>query len=124
VSFSKALLLSIASSLLVGCSEGSPLLITGDSQAVGTEIFVDGKRIGVMERRIYSGPSPADHLAPASSMKRGDVFAANVGLRAPRGSHEIAFVHTDGRRLVKRIDVRHEVYIGVSFSEMRISGGD
>jgi len=31
---------------------------------------------------------------------------------------------TDGRRLVKRIDVRHEVYIGVSFSEMHISGGD
>ena len=43
---------------------------------------------------------------------------------APRGRYEVAFVHTDGRRLVKRIDVRDEVYIGVSFSEMRVTGGE
>jgi len=70
-------------------------------------------------------------------MKPGDVFAEGVAasdkpagssvydqVRARAGSHEIAFVHRDGRRLVKRIDVRNEVYIGVSFSEMLITGGE
>ena len=133
--------------MLLGCSEGaagSKLYITGDSQAVGAEIHVDGKQVGVMERRIYEGAPPAadrPEVAPASPMKRGDVFSEGVDLRvargdaqpkygvytqmrAPRGFHELAFVLPDGRRLAKRIDVRDEVYIGVSFSEMRISSGE
>ena len=70
-------------------------------------------------------------------MKPRDVFAEGIAasdkpaesgaydqVRAPAGSHEIAFVHRDGRRLVKRIEVRNEMYIGVSFSEMRVTGGE
>jgi hypothetical protein len=45
-------------------------------------------------------------------------------VRATRGSHEIAFVSVDGRRLGKRIDVGEKAYVGVSFLEMRISGGE
>jgi hypothetical protein len=45
-------------------------------------------------------------------------------VRATRGSHEIAFVSVDGRRLVKRIDVGEKADVGVSFLEMRISGGE
>ena len=44
-------------SMLFGCSEpGSKLFITGDSEAVGAGIHLDGKRVGIMERRVYSGP--------------------------------------------------------------------
>jgi hypothetical protein len=129
---------------------GSKLYITGDSHAVGAEIYLDGERVGVMERRIYSGPPPTEGelraraegqrrlgWAATPPMKPGDVFAEGVAggdkpggsgvydqVRARPGSHEIAFVHRDGRRLVKRIEVRDEVYIGVSFSEMRITGGE
>ena len=137
--------------MLFGCSEaGSKLYITGDREAVGAEIHLDGKRVGIMERRIYSGPAPTEAelraraegqrrlgLAPTPPMKPGDVFAEGIAasdkpagsgahdqVRAPAGPHEIAFVHRDGRRLVKRIEVRNEVYIGVSFSEMRITGGE
>jgi hypothetical protein len=137
--------------MLFGCSEaGSKLYITGDAEAVGAEIHLDGKRVGIMERRVYSGPAPTEAelrtraegqrrlgLAPTPPMKPGDVFAEGIAasdkparsgahdqVRAPAGHHEIAFVHRDGRRLVKRIDVRNEVYIGVSFSEMRITGGE
>ena len=137
--------------MLIGCSEpGSKLYITGDSEAVGAEIHLDGKRVGIMERRVYSGPPPTEGelraraegqrrlgLAATPPMKPGDVFAEGVAagdkpvgssvydqVRARAGSYEIAFVHRDGRRLVKRIDVRNEVYIGVSFSEMLITGGE
>ena len=143
--------------ILVGCSEkipGSKLYITGDSQAVAAEIHIDGERVGVMERRVYSGPPATDDelkaraemqrrlgLASTSPVKPGDVFSEGVDLRVARGEkqakygvydqvrvhpgpHEIAFVHADGRRLAKRIDVRDEAYIGVSFSEMRITGGE
>ena len=68
-------------------------------------------------------------------MKPGDVFSVGVDLRvargekrakygvydevrATRGSHEIAFVSVDGRRLVKRIDVGEKAYVDVSFLEM------
>src|SRR5207248_404978 len=144
-------LLSIVSLIFMGCSDrmpGSKLYITGASDAVGAEIYLDGERVGVMERRIYSGPPPTEDelkaraegqrrlgLAATAPMKPGDVFAEGVAggdkqtspgvydqVRARRGSHEIAFVHRDGRRLVKRIEVRDEVYIGISFSEMRIAG--
>ena len=147
----------MVSLILVGCSEsmpGSKLYITGDSQAVAAEIYIDGARVGIMERRVYSGPPATDDelkarsemqrrlgLAPTSPVKPGDVFSEGVDLRVARGEkqakygvydqvrvrpgpHEIAFVHRDGRRLVKRIDVRNEVYIGVSFSEMLIRGGE
>jgi hypothetical protein len=137
--------------MLFGCSEaGSKLYITGDSEAVGAEIHLDGKRVGTMERRIYSGPAATEAelraraegqrrlgLAPTQPMKPGDVFAEGIAasdkpagsgdhaqVRAPAGPHEIAFVHRDGRRLVKRIDVKNEAYIGVSFAEMRITGGE
>jgi len=137
--------------MLIGCSEpGSKLYITGDSEAVGAEIHLDGKRVGMMERRIYSGPPPTEGelktraegqqrlgLKATPPMKPGDVFAEGVAsgdkpagagvydqVRARPGPHEIAFVHRNGRQLVKRIDVRSEVYIGVSFSEMRITGGE
>jgi hypothetical protein len=138
-------------SILSGCSSaGSKLYITGDSEAVGAEIHLDGKRVGIMEHRIYSGPPPTEDelraraegqrrlgLAATPPMKPGDVFAEGIAtgdkpaasgaydqVRAPAGSHEIAFVHRDGRRLGKRIEVRNDVYIGVSFSEMRITGGE
>ena len=137
--------------MLFGCSKpGSKLYITGDNDAVGAEIHLDGKRVGIMERRIYSGPPPTEAelqtraegqrrlgLPATPPMKPGDVFAEGVAasdksagssaydqVRARAGSHEIAFVHRDGRRLAKRIEVRNEVYLGVSFSEMRIAGGE
>jgi len=149
-----AFLLVTVSPIAVGCSDripGSKLYIVGDSRAVGAEIYLDGERIGVMERRIYSAPrsSKQDELAAHAEarqrlglaamppLKPGDVFAEGVGdaakqagarvydqVRAGPGPHELAFVHRDGRRLVKRIEVRSEVYIGVDFSEMRITGGD
>lgn len=129
---------------------GSKLYITGDSHAVGAEIHLDGERVGVMERRIYSGPPPTEGelktraegqrrlgLAVTPPMKPGDVFAEGVAggdkqarsgvydqVRARPGSHELAIVQRDGRRLAKRIEVKGEVYIGVSFSEMRITGGE
>jgi len=140
-------LLSIVCAALLGCSEptpGSKLYITGDADTVGAEIYLDGKPVGVIERRTYSGASAAgDHeLRPSPSpMKPGDVFSVGVDLRvargekrakygvydevrATRGSHEIAFVSVDGRRLVKRIDVGEKASVGVSFLEMRISGGE
>jgi hypothetical protein len=139
--------------MLIGCSDrapGSKLYITGDSQSVGAEIYLDGKRVGVMERRIYSGPPPTEGelrtraegqhrlgLATTPPMKPGDVFAVGIAerersagsgvydqVRSRPGSHEIAFVHRDGRRVVKRIEVRDEVHIDVSLTEMRIMGGE
>jgi len=109
-----------------------------------------GKRVGIMERRIYSGPPLTEGELKARSegqrrlgleatppMKAGDVFAMGVAdsdkpagfgasdqVRARPGSHEIAFVHRDGRRLAKHINVRDEVYIGVTFAEMRVTGGE
>ena len=148
-----ALLLTIGSLVFFGCSERMPsskLYITGGSQAVGAEIHLDGQRVGVMERRVYSGPPPTEGelkaraegqrrlgLAATQPMKPDDVFTVGVAdgdkpggpgvydqVRAPQGSHEIAFVQRDGRRLAKRIDVKDEVYIDVSFSEMLIAGGE
>jgi hypothetical protein len=135
-------LLSIVCAALLGCSEptpGSKLYITGDADTVGAEIYLDGKPVGVMERRTYSGASAAgDHeLRPSPSpMKPGGVdlrvargekrakYGVYDEVRATRGSHEIAFVSVDGRRLVKRIDVGEKADVGVSFLEMRISGGE
>ena len=101
------LLLSIVGLILIGCSEripGSKLYITGDSHAVGAEIYLDGERVGVMERRIYAGPSAPDDelrarsemqrrlgLASASPMKPGDEFSVGVDLRVARGDKQTKY---------------------------------
>jgi hypothetical protein len=141
----------------LGCSQqatGVKLYVTGDSDAVGAQILIDGTRVGVMERRIYSGPpeteegrkarvegqrrlglpftsppQPGDIFSVGAAVHRGEGDASRTDLgydhvQVVPGPHEISFVHADGRRLAKRIDVASEAYLGVSFAEMRITGGD
>jgi hypothetical protein len=131
--------------ILVACSQGEPssrLYIVGDGDAVGAEIYLDGSRVGVMERRIESGPGAGSSRPELEVVKAPvEVFSVGVDLRVARGerprtygvydqvrawpgNHELAFVHTDGRRLVKRIEVKNEAYIAVSFGERRIQGGE
>lgn len=151
--------LCLVSILVTGCTDDregmktARLYITGDAKSVGAEIFVDGEKVGVMEKRVYSGPMPSEEKAekqresqkrlgikPTEPMKPGDVFAVGVDIkikkgekdpeygiyndiRIPLGKHEILFVGRDGKHLKRSIEVKGESYINVDFEKLAIAGG-
>jgi hypothetical protein len=146
--------------LFSGCLEkdarmkGSRLYITGDSQAIGADIFIDGKKVGIMEKYVYAGPQPSaeeikkQHEAQqrlgmklTNPPKPGDVFAVGVDLRISSGEkkpeygiysdirvslgkHELLFINKEGKQLKKEIKIQGENYIAVDFEKMVIQGGD
>ena len=127
----------------VGCqnsekSRGSSrLYINGDAKSVGASIYIDGKKVGIMEKRVYSGSDSS-----AVGMKKGDVFAIGVDIRITNkekkpeygiynqirvlnGKHEILFLNVkENKHLKKTIDIHSEGYIAVDFEKMTIRGGN
>jgi len=154
------ILACILGMVAMGCSRngdwarGPILHITGDEQSVGAEIFVDGEKIGVMQRQVYAGPELSEEelkkqheaqrrlgIQPSRSMKPGDVFAVAVDIRiakgekqpeygvqsfprVPLGKHEILFVGPKGQQLRKHFDMKGETYMRVDFQKMVIRGAD
>lgn len=144
--------------LLAGCvrneeaMQGSRLYISGDSQSVGADIYIDGKKVGVMKKRIYSGPDLTEEeikkqhesqrrfgVEPISPLKPGDVYAVGIDIRiingerepeygvysdirVTNGKHEISFIDKEGKRLAKQIEIKGENYVAVDFSKMAIQG--
>jgi len=150
----------VVSILLFGCLEknertkGSRLYITGDSESIGADIFIDGNKVGIMEKYVYAGPQLSTEeikkqhevqqrlgMKPTNPPKPGDVFAVGVDLRissskkkpeygiysdirVPLGKHEIMFINREGGKLKKKIKIQGENYIAVDFGKMNIQGGD
>lgn len=128
--------LYVFSSLLFGCvskeeiMRGSVVHITGDAQSVGADIYIDGQKVGVMEKRVFTDPQ-----------RKGEIFAYGVDIRIvtgekkpeygllkdiriSSGKHEILFINKEGKRLKKEIIVQNENYIHVDFEKMIIQGGE
>lgn len=146
--------------LLSGCisneerEKGPRLYITGDSQSVGADIYIDGQKVGVMVKEVYTGPKPTKEdikkqhemqrrlgIKPTNPPNPGDIFAVGIDLRiaeskkkpeygiykqirASMGTHEIMFINKEGKRLKKEIKVQSENYLGVNFEKMVIRGGE
>ncbi len=111
--------------LLSGCGK-STLDIAGDSQSVGAEIFIDGQKVGVMEKLVVVGlksknPDEDKKLNQRFGIKPGEV-RAHAFVEVPSGEYEIAFVSVEGKQLKKRFKIRGENYLNVSFEKMTIEG--
>jgi hypothetical protein len=118
--------------LLGGCGCAKPTLyISGDSQAVGAEIYVDGQKVGTMEKYVYVGSTSKDlvvverekNLQQRLGIKPGDIFSGTE-ISIPTGKHEIMFVNKKGKHLKKDIVIQGESYIAVDFAKMIIQGGE
>lgn len=157
----KALVVAVAVTiLLAGCNnneewkKGPRLYIGGNSQSVGAFIYIDGQKVGVMVKHVYSGPNPSEEdikkwqetqrrfgIKPTVPPKPGDIYAAGIDLRivegkkkpdygiykdirASMGRHEILFISKEGKRLKKEIKVQGENYLHVDFERMIIQGGE
>lgn len=145
----RLLALALIAFLFVGCrAEENSLPIWGGPEAVGAEIFLDGKKVGVMEQQVYQGPPPSEDEIKRSQKERrpppprpSDIYSTAVairvlngelerakysweGVRVPIGKHEILIVTKEGKRLAKQIDVGHErLYMSIDFNQMTIVGG-
>lgn len=114
--------------LLTGCGKGT-LYISGDSQSVGAEIFIDGQKVGIMEKGVYQGSTSKDpvvverhaKLMQELGIKTGDVYAG-ADIKIPSGEHELKLVNVGGKQLTKRFKIRGENYLNVSFEKMIIEG--
>lgn len=116
--------------LLLGCSNGT-LYISGDSESVGAEVLIDGRKVGVMEKHVYVGSTSKNPVVvkreqknsfmPGYRIKKGSVFSS-AHIKVPNGEHELTVVGVDGRRLKKRFKIRGENYLNVSFEKMTIEG--
>lgn len=148
------LILFLVFILVAGCAreenEGSRLYISGDSQSVGADVYVDGQKIGIMKKHVYSGPKPTEEeikkqhegqqrlgIEPTNPPEPGDVSAVCVdirinngekkpeygvysGIRVPDGKHEIKFINKTGKILKKELNIQGENYIVVDFGKMTI----
>jgi len=110
--------------LLPGCRGSSRLFISGDAEAAGAEIYVDGTRVGVMTDRVYVGSTsdnPAvvkreEELRRRLGVARGDHFStAEIQLKA--GRHQLLLISPTGKRLQLDIDAGREVYVDINFRE-------
>ncbi len=114
--------------LLFGCGK-STLYISGDSQSVGAEIYIDDQKVGIMEKGVYQGSTSKDpvvverhaKLMQELGIKAGDVYAG-ADIKIPSGEHELKLVSVDGKHLSKRFKIRGENYLNVSFEKMLIEG--
>ena len=98
----------------IGCSLDMSILIAGDAEAVDAEIYIDGERVGVMEKRVHTTGEAKLNIRP------GDIYSYGE-IEVPAGKHTITFVSKEGERLEKEITVkRGENYMGVSFEKMEI----
>jgi hypothetical protein len=120
--FRKTLIMSCMALLLVASCSKSALYISGDEEAIGAEIYVDGEKIGHLEKRVYAGstsknPTVVERekgLQERLEIKPGDEFAG-AEIRVPSGKHKILFVSEAGKRLQKEIRIQGEQYIAVDF---------
>lgn len=110
--------------LITGCSKS--VYISGDSQSVGAEIFIDGQRVGTM-KRVVVGPSSKDfvvaerekEIMESMGIKVGTVIASGF-IEVPSGEHEVTFVSVEGKRLTKHFKIRGDRGLNVSFEKMSI----
>jgi hypothetical protein len=116
--------------ILGGCLKGS-LSISGDKEAVDAEIYVDGHKVGLMEKHVYVGSTSKDlevlerekRVEQRLGIKPGDIFSG-TDIQVQSGTHEIMFVSKEGKKLKKVIKIQGEGYIAVDFEKMVIQGGD
>ncbi len=121
-------ILSLTVLTFSGCSSSVWILISGDSEAVGAEIFIDDQKVGVMAKHVADGSGYKEFLVldgdtirrESTGLKPGHIFSS-AEIEAPPGKHKFSFVNRDGKRLGKEIIIeRGEHYWYVSFENMKI----
>lgn len=93
------LFLILGTSIFSGCNM-SKLYITGDEEAIGAEVTIDGKKMGIMEEGPKSG--------------------ALLILKIPSGEHDILIISKDGKKLKTSFTIKGENYLGVDFANMTV----
>lgn len=146
--------------LLYGCTgneergKGPRLFISGDEQSIGADVYIDGQKVGVMVKGVYSGPKPSEEdiknwqetqrrfgIKPTMPSNPGDIGADGIDLRiatgertpdygiyrqirVPMGEHELLVINKEGISLKKKIKVQSENYLYVDFERMVIRGDE
>ncbi|MEW5807279.1 MAG: hypothetical protein AB1756_08050, partial [Acidobacteriota bacterium] len=126
----KSLIIFCIILILCSCCFIQPMLyLSGDSEAVGAEIYIDGKKAGIMKKIIYPGWHKSRNpiirerelrFQKESGIKPGDVFS-NAQMKITYGKHTIEVISKNGKILKKEFITRPgENIIHVNFKDMTI----
>ena len=126
--FTSAIIVVCILLFAVGCSEPT-IYISGDENAIGTEVYVDGEKIGLMNEYIYAGSDSKNEiivnrereLLEKAQLKKGQK-SSGITIKLPRGKYNVQFVTKDGKILETEIIVKGgEMYGIVNFEKMQIT---
>lgn len=118
--------LVVVAVVAAGCGVGT-LHLTGDDEAIGATVEIDGKAVGQLGAFSYTGSTSPDPvvierergLQRESGIHPGQKFAA-AEIRVANGPHDLSVMSKTGKRLSRRFTMQGEDYIRVRFRDMRI----
>ena len=101
---------SVALALAASCaSRTGTVYLTGNSTAVGAQVFIDGRLVGTLSSERFTGEP-----SPDSDIRKGEPFGT-LNFEAERGLRRIAYVSARGDTASETINVTGETYWSVSF---------
>lgn len=112
----------------MGCSDPD-IYISGDEYAIGAEVYIDGKKIGLMNEHVYIGSDRKDEIIVNREremlknlqLKKGQK-SSGITIKLPKGVYDIQCVAKDGKKLETRLHVKGgPMYGSVDFTKMRIN---
>jgi hypothetical protein len=103
------------------------LHLTGDEEAIGAAVEVDGKVVGHLGGFVHDGPTSSDPviierertLQRESGVYPGKKFAAGQMMVA-NGVRDLRVISKSGKTLSRRFTMQGEDYIQVRFRDMTI----
>jgi len=88
--------------LLGGCSYDPILYVSGSSETIGAEVYIDGQKVGVLEKQARPKPE--------------EVFAL-AKIKVSRGKHKLTVVNNKGKKLTTEFEMSGSNYITVDFED-------
>src|SRR6266850_7605444 len=112
--------------IVSGCGLGT-LHLTGDDEAIGAAVAIDGKNVAHLNEFVYSGSSSSDPvvaerdraLQRRSGLYPGQKFAV-AEVKVSNGVHNLKITSKTGKTLATRFEMQGENYIRVRFADMTI----
>ena len=94
--------------LLGACTNKGTIYITGEDNAIGAKVYIDGQVIGEMG---------------SEARKNNSEFAIGI-FKISNGTHTLMIKNNSGKFLSKRFKLQGENYFGIDFNKNEIQGGE
>lgn len=119
----RMLLLFLVLLLFAGCELDTKISLSGGEQGVGAEVFIDGKKIGLLEKHVHRIPESEGGRQTDRELgiKPGDIYSGTIfKIKISDGEHELTVVSKDGKRISKKIQITGKNYFHADFDKMII----